>query len=235
MIGVRLWCALLCVAAAAHAASRDSEAHRFSIAHDTVFTDDFVVDTGQRCTLEPGVTIRFNGYHQIIIRGMLFANGTAANPILITTVDRPRGSRAQPTWQGLIVTGVGAHARLRHCRIEGAFANGFWRCPSRVDSCEFVGNHYAIYCGQDAAPSIRGCRIYNNVNGVTINASTPMLLDNTITANMIGVHLELAGQGVLGRNDIRGNEEDILRDTLVGEEKGDISLQRFWDLMRQIY
>lgn len=199
------------------------------IAHDTVLTRDITVDSNQTCHIEPGVTIEIDGYHAIRVHGLLVALGTEDDPILITAVDRPRGSMDRPAWQGLTVVGRTAHVRMRHCRIEGAHTNGFWRSSGLLDSCEIVGNHHGVYSGNDATPHIRNCRIYRNVYGISVNTSAPLLLDNVITENSVGIHLEYASQSGIGRNILTSNITDVRTESALDTPKVDLSLQKFWE------
>jgi hypothetical protein len=205
------------------------------IAADTVVAADIVVDSVTTCRILPGVTIRFDGYRQVRVRGMLIAEGTRERPIRITAVERPHGSAERPSWQGLSVVGRQAYARLRHCRIEGAFANGFWESESVLDSCEIVGNYRGIYCGRGARPHIRGCRIYRNVIGVTVNQGAPLLLGNVITENGLGMQVESGSESVAVRNTLARNGQDLHVDQTLQKADTAMPVQRLWDVMRRLY
>jgi len=202
---------------------------------DTVMAMDIIVDTAQTCQVMPGVTIRFAGYNQFIVRGLLIAEATAEKPIRITAAYRPYGATERPGWQGLSVVGRKAHARLRHVRIEGAFTNGFWESSGIMDSCVIVGNYRGVYCGRSSSPHLKGCHIYRNIFGVVINLGVPLLLDNRISENTVGVHIENGSETITGRNEIRFNAEDFRVNQALRKTDTVMPVQQLWDLMRSLY
>jgi parallel beta-helix repeat protein len=205
------------------------------IPSDTTVSADLVVPKGSVCTVRPGITIRFAGYHSLIVRGVIIAEGTADSPIRVTTTDRPRGSAAPPSWKGLEILEQGAYGRFRHCRIEGAFRNLVWNTSASFDSCEFVGNHYGLYSARGATPHVRNCRFYRNCYGVVADMASPLLLDNTITDNTCGLYLLLSSEGVVGRNVIEGNTTDIESEQAFGSNRSSLSLHYLWKVMSQLY
>jgi parallel beta-helix repeat protein len=204
-------------------------------ATDTTLGGDMVIDSNATCTIKPGVTVRFTGYHRLRIRGLLIAEGTAEEPILLTASNRPRGSREEPAWGGLEIVGPKAYAKCRHLRIEGAFRNLIWESRASFDSCEFVGNHYGLYCAKGAAPHVTHCRFYRNAYGIAADLAAPMMLDNVITENVVGVYLQLSSKGVVGRNTISANETNIRFEKALGKDKSSLSVHYLWKLMSQLY
>ena len=124
-------------------------------AHDTILANSVEVPENGTCVIKPGVIIRFSGYFRFIVRGLLIAEGTKEKPILITGVGRKRGATEKPCWQGLEIRGDKADAVLRYCRIEGAYRNFIFGTKPSIKSCEFVGNHCALYCSNKAAAHIK--------------------------------------------------------------------------------
>ncbi|MDD5675189.1 MAG: hypothetical protein PHC61_13555 [Chitinivibrionales bacterium] len=202
---------------------------------DTVVSASIEIPESLSCTIAPGTTLKFNGYYSIIVKGVLIADGTAARPICITGEGRQRGSTERPCWAGMQIIGKNSSALLRHCRIEGAFKNIVWEARPLIDSCEFAGNHYALYCADKSAPHISSSHFYRNVYAIVADNATPLLLKNTISENTVGVHLQLAAQFVSGQNIIVNNESDIKADSTLGENNGAFSVHYLWDLMRQMY
>jgi hypothetical protein len=131
------------------------------IEHDTIVDTTIVVPENVTCIIKPGVTIRFSGYHQFIVHGLLIAEGKPGKQILITSVDRILGSAEKPCWQGFDIR-ENADAVFRYCRIEGAFKNTVFKSKPVFEACEFVGNHYAVYCVNKAAAHVKKCKIYRN-------------------------------------------------------------------------
>lgn len=225
--------AILCIIVALTAAAARDD--RTVIERDTTLSADFVVPVNTTVVVKPGVILRLGGYHAIIVRGLLICEGTRREPILITCADRPRGATDKPCWQGLNIMGEKANAVFRHCRIEGAYRNLVSAAAPVFDSCEIAGNHYGLYCTEQSKAHITGCRIYRNRYGIAADYASPMILDNVITENTMGVHLQLTSMLLAGRNVIEGNRFDIRSDDAFGENTDITTVKRLWDLMRQIY
>jgi len=202
---------------------------------DTVIGSDIEVPSGTTLKILPGVTVKFEGYRTVLVRGVLLAEGKADAPILFTAVERDRGSREHPAWKGLDIVGRDAQGLFRHCRFEGAFRNLVWECNPLFDSCEFAGNHYGLYCARKAAPHVKHSRFYRNTYGVAADFASPLLLDNTITGNNVGLYLQLCSKTIAGRNTITGNTTDIRSEESMGINKNSLSLQQMWRIMQQLY
>lgn len=202
---------------------------------DTLLEEDLLIEKGTTCTIKEGVTIKFKGYKTIIVRGLLVIEGSGSNPVLITREDRAHGDMDWPGWKGFDIRGEDADAVIKNCRIEGAYRNIIYGARPVFDSCEFAGNHSAIHCSGKAAPHIKNCRIYRNKYGIYIDHSTPIMLDNIITDNVIGIYSQMNSSMVAGRNVIEGNETDISSDESLGSNKDMGSLKKIWDIMRELY
>jgi len=222
--------AMLCAAVVSLAAGNGTVIDR-----DTVFAADVEVPEAATLIIRPGVTITFSTYSRLAVGGLLIAEGTAGKPVLFTATGRPRGSQALPDWKGIEIIGPKAYGRLRHVRIEGAFRNLVWGNQSVFDSCEFAGNHYALYCAKQSAANVSNSRFYNNVYGITVEFAAPLLLNNIITDNSIGICLRISGESVTGRNRIVNNRTDIKVENAFGENKQPASIQYLWEVMNQLY
>ncbi|MBD3345602.1 MAG: hypothetical protein GF401_11120 [Chitinivibrionales bacterium] len=209
--------------------------HKIIISQDTVFSDHFFIPENRTCIIKPGVKILFDDYRKIIVCGLLIAQGKPDAPIHFSCVDRPRGSTGSPCWTGFVIYGEKADALLRHCRIEGAYKNIIWEANPVFDSCEFAGNHYALYCIKKAAPHVKNCTIYRNVYGVVSDFAAPLLLNNLITENTVGVYLQLSAELVAGKNIIEKNDTNIRTEQCLGPTKKPLSLHYLWELMRELY
>jgi hypothetical protein len=125
--------------------------------------------------------VQFSGYYKFVVHGLLIARGTANEPITFTCAGRSHGAVAPPCWYGIIIMGKEAGAYLRNCRFEGMYQCLVWESSPVFDSCEFAGNHYALYCTKKASPHLKNCRFYRNVYGVVADFGMPVLVDNVIT------------------------------------------------------
>jgi parallel beta-helix repeat protein len=205
------------------------------IDRDTVLTANFEVAESLTCTIKPGTTIRFACYGKFIVRGLLIAQGSAAEPITFTCAGRPHGATLPPCWYGIFITGKSSHADFRNCRFEGMYRGLVWDSSPLFDSCEFAGNHFALYCTKKASPLVKNCRFYHNVYGITADFATPLLKDNLITANTIGVYLQVSSQPLAGPNTITGNETNIRAETALKGDTTAFSMKYLWEIMNELY
>jgi parallel beta-helix repeat protein len=202
--------------------------------HDTIVSSNIFIPENTTCTITPGVQIQFDGYYKFAVKGLLIARGTAEKPIVITCVNRPRGEKGNPCWNGLMICGEKSQALFAHCRIEGAYKNVVWQSKPIFDSCEIAGNHYGLYCIK-SSPHIKACTVRRNVYGITSDYATPLLLDNTITDNTFGIFLQLDTKLIAGKNTITGNETNVRTEQCLGKTNADMTLQCIWDMMRELY
>ena len=206
-----------------------------TISTDTVISSAMKIPANTTLMISKGVSIYVDGYIPIIIEGLLVAQGTSDKPIVITGKDRPRGSIDAPTWQGLVIRGDSSDAVMENVRIEGAYRNVIWGSKPAIDSCTFTGNNTGLFCSGSASPKIRACRIFGNVYGVVAESCAPVLLDNTITGNKVGLRLQLGAKASVGRNNISGNNEDTKDDDFLGGTKNPSAVKQLWEIMNQLY
>jgi parallel beta-helix repeat protein len=205
------------------------------IERDTTLDASVEITPTGVCEIRPGVTVRFDGYQRVTIRGVFIAQGTRDKPIVFTCTGRIRGSQDKPCWQGFEIIGKNSNAMFRHCRWEGAYRNLVWDSNPVFDSCEFVGNHFALYCTKKSAAHIKNCSIYRNRYGIVADFASPLVLDNVVTENTVGIYLQLSSRLIAGRNIITGNRTDIRSEECFGDNKDALSSKYLWDLMRQLY
>jgi parallel beta-helix repeat protein len=226
---------LAVLAALLLASVAQAEENKTVFSSDTVITADLEIPPGSTCIIKPGVRVLLEGYRTIAVRGILIAEGSVAKPIVFKAVDRPSGSRERPSWKGIEIIGRDAGGQFKHCRFEGAYRILAWESNPSFDSCTFAGNHYGLYCAKKAGPHVNRCRFLRNSYGIAVDYSYPLLLDNIISENVLGLYLQLCSEAVAGRNIIEGNETDIRVENAFGENPGTMSLQKIWNLMQQIY
>ncbi|NBD38449.1 MAG: hypothetical protein GVY10_07770 [Verrucomicrobia bacterium] len=100
---------------------------RLSSDYAIVFRGDTTVAEGTTLTLHPGLVAKFRRYKDIVVRGLLLAEGTADKPIIFTDYrddsaggdSNGDGAESGPLggyWSGLVFTGNGS-GTLLHCHI----------------------------------------------------------------------------------------------------------------------
>ena len=204
-------------------------------AKDTVIPGSLEIPDSVTAIMHAGVTFRFAGYGKCLVRGALIAEGTQEKPVTFTCVGRVRGATTEPCWYGIIIAGSKAFANLRHCRIEGAYRNVVAENNAVFDSCEFVGNHCGLFCTKKASPHVKYCRFYRNAYGIVADFANPLLLENVITENTIGIYLQTDARLVAGKNVVYGNQTNIKAESCLKGDTTSSSVRDLWELMRQLY
>lgn len=172
---------------------------------------DYTIDQCDTLIIEPGTNAYINsGQPEIIVRGLLLAEGTASEPITMRVNPAKGPERATVgSWKGIRVCGGSARAVLRHTSISGAEVgvNYTPSCAGEVpvtlpcatadtmnppgtlwaDSCRFAYNEIAGLMAEGdalAATSdrvhIRGCTFSTNYEGA--------VLENVSAPNINGTY-----------------------------------------------
>lgn len=187
-----------------------------------VLLSQVVVPIGRTLTIQPGVVIKTQSWtiSNIIIQGTLLANGTAIDPIVITSVkDDNFGSPFDTNKDGSITSpAVGDFSSivfqtgstgnsLNFCKVK--YANGynsseqnfsgaalnFISAGGTVANCEIKDVTDGINCFLSANPAINNNQFINLNYPVTLSASAnPTFTGNTLT-NVLVNALGLIGAG----------------------------------------
>ena len=232
---IRSACWLLMVVFIINAFSKSPDTTQIIFDRDTILKTDLEIPVGSRLIIKEGVVVKMEGYRTILIRGLVIAEGTRDRPIIFSSVDRARGSAERPTWSGIEIRGKDAHCRFRHCRFEGAFRNMVWESNPLFDSCEFTGNHYALYCTKKAVPHIQNSSFHLNTYAIASDYAAPIIAGNTITNNVVGIFLQISSSALVGRNNLFGNQTDIKSEEALGKNTNSFSTQYLWELMQQLF
>jgi parallel beta-helix repeat protein len=177
-----------------------------------IVTDDVVVPQGEFLDIRPGVQVRFQLDTQFMVRGMLFANGTAGQKITFTS------DLAAPfiyTWSGVRFRGVGT-GLMENCSISWAkrgidaklttrfriknseifkCANGTRFNTVSVSSVENCVIHDNLIHGFHSKWGMGLIRVmnntfYNNAKGISFSFTWASLIsNNTLYSNMRGIRL----------------------------------------------
>jgi hypothetical protein len=110
-------------------------------------TGNITIASGQRLTIEPGVTVEFQGHYKLLAVGRLTAQGTASAKILFTHKDRSNAVG----WNGLRFIGVSGGAPLvggqgdivEHCIFEYGYKSDTGSAPQDAPYSEVGGG--AVY------------------------------------------------------------------------------------------
>ncbi|OFX24269.1 MAG: hypothetical protein A2033_17140 [Bacteroidetes bacterium GWA2_31_9] len=136
------------------------------------------IPNGQTLTIEPGVTVDFQGHYKLYVQGQILAIGTETDSITFTAVDTSTG------WKGIRFDNTpltNDSSRLNYCIIKNGKASGtgdenygggiYFNYYSKtvISYCLFIDNsalNYASWAG-----------------GIYCNYSNPVIINNTFSNN----------------------------------------------------
>jgi hypothetical protein len=121
-------------------------------------------------TIEPGVTVLFNGPYSLKVTGLVQAVGTSNNPIVFAPVTNSGG------WQGIYFSSANTNSAMAYCQITGA-TNGalrFTNTPFVLNNCTISSNSGPLGGGiySDSALALTNCYILNNA-AITADTNSP--------------------------------------------------------------
>lgn len=137
-----------------------------------VITDNLIINSGARFTLQPGVELRFSSGSYLGVSGVLTVNGTATEPAIITSND----SLQAGSWQGIKVQSGSIETVIKGCVVEYAVTAISLNAGSVLD-CEVKNNTVGIAIGGAGLPVIQSSDIYQNDTGITL---LPDLIDPSL-------------------------------------------------------
>jgi hypothetical protein len=168
-----------------------------------ILTGPLTVANGATLTIEPGVTVTFDGYN-IQVNGALYAQGTSQNPIVFSSDPQGTGniqfSSSSASWNAQTGTG---------CIIEYATLNAI---SVSVDGSSPLLNHDNItapaFAADQAAivtsggsPTIKNSIIVGDLE--SLDNAAPLIVNNTITGGIFGMGM-LTSKPVITNNRITG-------------------------------
>ena len=126
-------------------------------------------------TIEPGVTVNFQGTYKLYMQGRLLAIGTVADSITFTAADTTNG------WRGIRFDNTPATndtSKLIYCKIQ----------YSKVAGSGNDANGGALYFANFSKAIVSDCHISNNSaddkgGGIYCYTSSPIITYNTISNN----------------------------------------------------
>ena len=166
-----------------------------------------IVDQGRTLTIPEGVTFRQAAGSQLLVWGTLNINGTASDPVLLTSTAT---SPAVNGWQGLLATGTGAQLNLSHVEVSGTTAGikVVSNARATISYADVHRNVTGIWFESGGQGTISTSQVHDNTgSGVyLLNANSFVtLLGSEIYSNVYGVTFSTASSGLLEGNLIRNN------------------------------
>ncbi|MFC1703671.1 C1 family peptidase [Candidatus Omnitrophota bacterium] len=150
-----------------------------------IVVGDLYVSEGTILTIEPGVEIRFDGYYALSVDGTLRAVGTPSKRIIFTS---NQSSPAPGDWVGIVDDLHTTGSLIQHATIEysdyGVSEITAHAVPTEISHSVITHNNYGIVAGGGGgSPDIINNTIIDNVEGITIYISQPLIKNNIIINN----------------------------------------------------
>ena len=173
----------------------------------------------QDLTIEPGVTVAFNGNWECRVTGTLIAIGTRSDSIFF--VNHP-GSMVN--WLGIIIEDTSAVDTLKFVRITDASPTAVTirNSVSYLESCQISGNNgNGVVCSGGAAKIFRSDIVNNTGNGIVAESGGAYLIkaakilsngNKGISLNNGSAELENV---IVAKNTQAGIDLETVQDTLI--------------------
>jgi parallel beta-helix repeat protein len=179
-----------------------------------IIVDNIEIVSGVSLTIEPGVEVKFDGTFNINVMGILYAIGTEASRITITS------NKATPLPGDWGSIGVGGHAEIKYCDISyGSAAIDLGNSNNNITDNNILYNELSgvVIIGDD----------YNNNN----------ILRNNISYNKHGIFLNRSFYSHIAHNeifsnshhgiDIAGGEYNVIVSNNISKNQNGIYLSPF--------
>ncbi len=135
-----------------------------------------IVSADSTLTIEPGVSVEFQGYYQMAVYGKLLATGTIQDTIVFTVADTTGYSQGTHTgWLGILLSSSSSDtSKIVYCILEYEKKTGIYF--GSVIRSDGNTNLLIDHCNM---------RYNNNDNGTVIfcYSSNPIISNNTISNN----------------------------------------------------
>lgn len=194
-----------------------------------IFTDTVVVDSGTTLKVEPGVIAKFEGEAELIIKGVLNAQGTIEDSIKFTSTGM-FDQQHWKLWGGIRFEDCSNNSILKYCTVEyggDGFISIINSSPT-ISHCKlrYIVPHAElggalIYCKDNSYPLIEYSIIsefYNcHASGIFCVSSNPKIVNNDI------ICCDNYCKAVIGGGFLDGNyiaceiKEQYVPDTSLGE------------------
>lgn len=187
---------------------------------------DISVPTGQTLTIEPGVQVRFDGYYRIDVNGTLYAVGTKANRIAITsnsaTPESNDWNRIQIDSNGIVEFkycdvsygdyGIYLYSTSNNSVTDSNFSfnNGNSIFLDLASNNTISNNHITIgsriYLWKSTYNNITNNNITNTWSGIyLVGSSNNNISNNIVSDNQYGIEFDNFGAGSNNNNIIADN------------------------------
>jgi len=194
--------------------------------------DHITIPEGASLKILPGVTVLFQGYFQLQVKGVLEAIGDPKRMIVFTCEQK---DFRRSMWKGLVLSGEKSKVVISDCVFEYSFRNLCTKSAPIIRSSVFRHNHYGLYFSNSTQAMVNKNRFFDNAYGVFCDFSSPILQDNLISDNEFGVYCVFSSSPLIGQNILEKNKkEDLFLDDSMGKNSVTERNQHLWMLVRSL-
>ncbi|MCD4696002.1 MAG: right-handed parallel beta-helix repeat-containing protein [Bacteroidales bacterium] len=187
---------------------------------------DVTIENGDTLIIQPGTLVEFTGIYDLVVNGLLTAEGTAEDSIVFTPAHSPKS----PGDWGQIIFNNSAddNSVLSYCNIEYAGDNSgsgiaaiegnagsiFNEVSFKISHCSIIYSFYNgircdVFGGDIIGGEISDNNIsYNGYNGIDINRGNYIVVNNEISFNGRNGIALYYGNKIIVSNRIHNNEYD---------------------------
>lgn len=156
----------------------------WDIAHSPYIAEgDITVEKNATLTLQPGVEVRFDGFYELIVKGVLIADG-------MTEIQQPEANNLRlRTLDNCIITFTSNNPAPEIKDWKGI---KFQNTNDNRSLLRYIKVEYAKI-GIDifsSSPKIMHCFIMNNYRGIQSHSTKSIIINNLIKDNIIGISSE---------------------------------------------
>ncbi|HPP88526.1 MAG TPA: right-handed parallel beta-helix repeat-containing protein, partial [bacterium] len=173
-----------------------------------IITENYLIPSGVKLTIEPGAEIRFDTNVELVIDGALWSVGIADSQILFTA-NKTIKTKGHWKWIKYRNTAIAAQSKISHSKIEyGTQGLIFESVSVAVDNCQ-IDSHsqYGIYATNYSGSIDTSIIQFTTTNqGIYINGGSPKIRNNIIKNNgSHGIYLYQCPNFVILNDTIQNN------------------------------
>lgn len=174
--------------------------------HPYIIKSDIVIDGSATLTIQPGVEVRFDGFFELIVHGVLVSDGRPIDDDmqmktskLMAQVTKPiifTSNRPYPNigdWKGIRFDNTNNYENILRCTKIAYADTGVYCFSSQlvITDCLFSDNQTGIKF-EHSRPIVEYNNLTNNLMAILVNSEyvsnlRPKVVKNNITKNEIGI------------------------------------------------
>lgn len=151
-----------------------------------IVESDVTVPNGMILTIDSGTRVRFFEGSKLVIHGGLYVEGQVNSAVNLTSAG-PDLERKPGDWGGIIFSESSANSRIEYCVINF---------------------HEQIICQSDSLRLTDSIIAESSIVGIICDSASPIIEDNMITKNELGIRCEGPAAPTISYNAITANFSD---------------------------